>query len=308
MQISPEEKSVSKLISITSSRTANRVSIWSKYFSLTKPKVVLLLLITGLTGFLLTNDQGLPAIILFCYTGYASAGGAMAINSYIDRDVDRLMERTLKRASVGNNAIKPRNILVFGSILVGSAILLAFVIFNLNTAFFVCWGVLFYIIGYSLYLKRKTVLNTVLGGFSSAAPVWVGFAAGLGHVPVEGWLLGLLVFIWNPAHTWTLAAKYLQDYKEARIPMFPVVYGLKHTSEVNFILGIILIMYSSVLALWLSTEYLLVVLILLVPHLLLIIMNIKFLRNPTEKIAYKTFKVLNIWLAIVFITIVLLSV
>ncbi|MHA2298013.1 MAG: heme o synthase [Candidatus Hodarchaeales archaeon] len=272
------------------------------YLSLTKPRVVVLLLITGISGLMLASNENLEIVnlFIFCLVGYASAGGAMVINSYIDRDIDIFMKRTSRRASVGQDAINHKIMLFFGFLLVTSSIYLALIAFNELTALLVSWGVIFYVIGYSLYLKRKTIFNTLLGGFASATPVWVGFAAGSNHVSITGLLLGLLVFLWNPAHTWTLAAKYDQDYRNARIPMFPTVYGLRNTAKITFILAIILSIYSLILVFAISNNFL-SVLMLIIPHFLLIKSSVNFWKNPSEETAFNSFKVLNIWLAITFI-------
>ena len=160
---------------------------FKNYFGLTKPKIVILLSLTGIIAYIMANNIILtPEIILAgLFVGYASSGGAMAINSYIDRDIDRLMNRTNKRASVNpENLINPpEKIIVFGSTLVILSLFVANIAFNLLTAMLVFFGVIFYIIGYSMILKRYTVWNTIFGGLASPVPVLVGFAAALNTIP-----------------------------------------------------------------------------------------------------------------------------
>lgn len=278
------------------------------YISLTKPRIVVLLSITGVVGFILASEKQFSIIDLLIATliGYMSAGGAMTINSYIDRDIDRLMERTSGRASVGENSINPaEKILVFGSILVIVAIALAFFVFNLLTAFFVSWGVFYYLLGYSLVLKRKSVVNTLLGGLASPAPVWMGFAAVTGTVPLQGWLLGLLVFLWTPSHTWSLATKYVDDYRRAKIPMLPVVYGMRRTAQITFIWGVLVIAYATVLTYLMSSGSVAILTLISLSHILLLFGLYRFLRFPSEKTAYLCFKLHNIWLASIFFVLLL---
>ena len=141
------------------------------YFSLTKPKIVILLSLTGIIAYIIANN-GVPNLNIFIaglIVGYAAPGGAMAINSYIDRDIDRLMNRTNKRASVNpeNLIDPPEKIVVFGSALVVLSLFIAFIFFNLLTVLLLLFGVIFYIIGYSMILKRYTVWNTIIGGLAS---------------------------------------------------------------------------------------------------------------------------------------------
>ena len=283
---------------------------FKRYTTLTKPRIVLLLTITGLVGFLIAgrnnyNFDFALKLIIAIYMGFASAGGAMVINSYLDRDIDFLMERTRERASVNKNPINPpEKILIFGGGLVISAVVIAFFAFNLLTAIFVSWGVLFYLIGYSLYLKRRSVLQNVIGGLASPTPVWVGYAAiqntkMLGNM--EAWLLGGLVFVWTISHTYALSSKYLEDYKKANIPVFPVVYGIKLTSQITFLWIFVVVAYSILISFWMTNSNIILQLLLILPHLILIYSGYIFLRDPTAQTAYRCFKTHNFWLAIVFL-------
>lgn len=273
------------------------------YFSLTKPKIVVLLSITGVVGFMVASKDSLSVIdlLIAILIGYMSAGGAMTINAYMDRDIDSLMERTAGRANVGPNPINPpEKILVFGSVFVIVAIALAFLVFNPLTAFFVGWGVFYYLLGYSLILKRNSVVNTLLGGLASPAPVWMGYAAVLNTVPLEGWLLGFLVFLWTPSHTWALATKYVEDYRRANIPMLPVVVGIPQTAKITFIWGLAVIAYATVLTYVMTAGSMLNLAFTIFPHGLLLYGLYSFLRTPSEQTAYRCFKTHNIWIALVF--------
>ncbi|MHA2277305.1 MAG: heme o synthase, partial [Candidatus Kariarchaeaceae archaeon] len=211
------------------------------YLSLTKPRIIVLLTITGIGGFFVPqpnlNGVSILDLLVFIFVGYASAGGAMTINNYIDRDIDILMDRTKDRSSVREEGLEPKKVLQFGIILTAAGIVTAGLYFNLLTALFLSWGALFYLFGYSLFLKRKSILNTILGGLASPAPVWVGYAARIDSIPVEGWLLGAIVFIWTPSHTWALSTKHMADYERAGIPMLPVKLGMEKTAKITLLAG-----------------------------------------------------------------------
>ncbi len=287
--------------------------IIKRYISLTKPRVVILLAITGIFSFIIgaRGNVTIFDIIMALYIGYASSGGAMVMNSYFDRDIDILMPRTAKRPSVSSPPITPpEKMLLVGTILVSSAIILAYFVFNLLTAVFVAWGVVSYLIIYTLYLKRRSVWNTVIGGLTASTPVLVGFAAALGkdvgieglfQLPLESWLLAVLLFLWNPSHTWTLATKYLEDYARADIPMLPVVHGEKFTAQVVFVMSIVLIIDSLVIAGLITNWNLLVFLLLVYPNYKLFVTSWAFLKVPSRVNGIKSFVAHNIWLALVFI-------
>ena len=280
--------------------------ILKKYFSLTKPRIVILLTITGLGGFFIASltyhvKFDLVQLISALYMGYASAGGAMVINSYFDRDIDVLMNRTAKRPTVGKNPINPpEKVVVFGGLLIATALLVGYIEFNLLTALLLSWGVFFYLLGYTLYLKRKSLLNNIIGGLASPTPVWVGYAALLGYVPVYGWLLGFLVFIWTPSHTWALASKYYEDYRRAKIPVLPAVYGLETTAMFTFFWGILVLMYTAILIFLMTTNPVYAFLLLFIPNIVFFIMLYNFWHHPSIQSANRCFKTHNVWLALAF--------
>ena len=280
-----------------------------EYISLTKPRIIALLTVTGLGGYFLPQPEleGVKVLdlIVFVFIGYLSAGGAMTVNHYIDRDIDILMKRTMGRITVGPNAIDPpEKVLAFGSIMVILGVLIGWIYFNWLTAIFLAWGALFYLFGYSLILKRKSILNTVIGGLASPAPVWVGYAARTGEITLEGWLLGVLVFIWTPSHTWALSTKHYDDYLITNIPMLPVRLGKEKTAQITFFFGLGVIAYGTWLAYWFSNNWM-ILLGTIIPNLLLIYGLWVFLKKPSEVTANTCFKMHNIWLAIIFATILL---
>ncbi len=201
------------------------------YVALTKPRIIELLLITTLPTMILAQ-RGLPAVWLMVATlvgGAFAAGGANAINMYVDRDIDKLMHRTRKRPLV-TGAVAPRNALVFALVLEVVAFAELWVLVNLLSAVLAVSATLFYVFVYTLWLKRTSSQNIVIGGAAGAVPVLVGWAAvtdSLSWVPVV--LFGV-IFLWTPPHFWALAVKYQDDYRAADVPMLPAVASFRRTS------------------------------------------------------------------------------
>lgn len=194
------------------------------YVALTKPRVIELLLITTLPVMFLAA-KGFPpagtalATLLF---GTLSAGSANAINCYIDRDIDVKMRRT-RRRPLARAQVTPRAALVFGITLATLSTVGFAATVNLLAAGLSLAAILFYIFVYSLLLKRRTKQNVVWGGIAGCLPVMIGWAAVRGDVAWTPFVLFMVVFLWTPPHTWTLAMRYREDYAAAAVPMLPVV-------------------------------------------------------------------------------------
>ena len=194
------------------------------YIALTKPRIIELLLITTVPT-MVVAEGGWPSLGLILITlvgGSLAAGGANAINMYIDRDIDALMERTKTRPLV-TGLIKPRSALVFAVILEIAAFAILWAGANLLSGLLAISATLFYVFVYSLWLKRTSKQNIVIGGAAGAVPVLVGWAAVTNSLSWTPWLLFLLIFLWTPPHFWALAIKHSDDYKAAGVPMLPVV-------------------------------------------------------------------------------------
>ena len=201
------------------------------YVALTKPRIIELLLVTTLPT-MVVAQRGMPAVALMAWTlvgGSLAAGGANAINMVVDRDIDALMQRTRERPLV-TGVLTPRAALTFAIALEVAAFVVLASQVNLLSAVLACSATLFYVFVYTLWLKRSTSKNIVIGGAAGAVPVLVGWAAvtgSLGWAPVV--LFGIIVF-WTPPHTWALAVKYRDDYRAADVPMLPSVASLHDTS------------------------------------------------------------------------------
>lgn len=199
------------------------------YLVLTKPGIVLLVLITTLGGMYLAK-RGMPDSELIFWTllgtGLASAGSAV-LNQYFDRDIDALMSRTKDRP-LPSGSVNPKNALTFGIILLTFSFLVLLRI-NLLTLILVALASFFYVVVYTLMLKRRSPIATEVGGVSGALPPVIGYCAVRGEVNLEALILFLIMFLWQPPHFWVLAIKYAEDYKRAGIPTLPVSKGIEHT-------------------------------------------------------------------------------
>ncbi len=203
---------------------------FSDYLALTKPAIVALLLLTTLCGIIL-GASGFPSISILVLTllgGALTAGGAGALNQYIDRDIDRKMVRTRGRP-VADERIPPREALILGFVLsiAGVTILAAGV--NILSAILAVIGLLYYVVFYTIILKPSTPSNIVIGGAAGAIPPLVGWAAVTGSLTMPALFLFALIFFWTPPHFWALALLKRSDYQRADIPMLPVIRGGEQT-------------------------------------------------------------------------------
>jgi len=199
------------------------------YVALTKPRIIELLLITTVPTMVLT-ERGWPSTWLVVITlvgGTLAAGGANTINMYVDRDIDKLMERTRNRPLV-TGAIAPRNALIFAVVLETLAFVVLWVGANLLAALLALSATAFYVGVYTLWLKRTSRQNIVIGGAAGAVPVLVGWAAVQNDLSWTPIVLFGVMFFWTPPHFWALAIKYADDYRAANVPMLPAVVPFDH--------------------------------------------------------------------------------
>ncbi len=214
---------------VPTERTRSRLAA---YVALTKPRIIELLLITTVPSMVLAAGTwpGAWIVINTLIGGTLSAGGANALNSYFDRDIDEVMRRTRSRP-LARHEVPPANALVFGVLLGLAGFIWLWVAANLVAAAISTAALLFYVLVYTLALKRSTTQNIVIGGAAGAAPVLVGWAAIAGGVGLPAWVLFLVVFYWTPPHFWALAIRYRDDYARAGVPMLPVVAGVEATTR-----------------------------------------------------------------------------
>jgi heme o synthase len=206
--------------------------IVSSYLRLTKPRIVELLLVTTVPAMILA-ERGMPSLWRIAATlfgGSLSAGGANAINQYLERDIDLVMART-RRRPLPAHLIQPERALAFGIGLGVAGFAWLALTVNLLSAVLALSALLFYVVVYTAWLKRRTPQNIVIGGAAGAVPVLVGWAAVTGRVGLPAWILFAIVFTWTPPHFWALSLRYQRDYAAAGVPMLPVVAGPEATGR-----------------------------------------------------------------------------
>ncbi|MFI2811040.1 MULTISPECIES: heme o synthase [Microbulbifer] len=203
---------------------------WRDYYELTKPRVVMLMILTSVIGMLLAVPGMVPLdVLVLGNLGIAlCAGSAAAVNHLVDRHIDIKMARTSNRP-IARGRVEPRRALAFALALgvAGMAVLLAFV--NALTAWLTLFSLLGYAVVYTMFLKRATPQNIVIGGIAGAAPPLLGWTAVTGELHGHALLLVLIIFAWTPPHFWALAVHRREDYAKADIPMLPVTHGVAYT-------------------------------------------------------------------------------
>ena len=218
------------------------------YTTLTKPKVNLLLVITALSAIFLASES-LPSIqvlIAVIVGGTLASGGAGAINHSIDKDIDNTMKRTSKRPVAGER-ISKSNALLFGIVLNVASFLILTYLTNILAALMAISGTLFYVLIYSIWLKKKTYHNIVIGGAAGCFPPLVGWSAVTGDLSLSAWYLFAIIFFWTPPHFWALAMLMKDDYSKANIPMLPSVVGIKATFKPMTLHTVTLILLTLVM-------------------------------------------------------------
>jgi heme o synthase len=202
------------------------------YLALTKPRIIELLLVTTVPAMFVAAGgwPGAWPIVATLIGGALSAGGANAINQVIDRDIDEIMTRT-RRRPIPMHRIAPARALAFGAGLGAAGFAWLTLTTNLLAGSLSTAGLLFYVLVYTMLLKRTSAQNIVIGGAAGAVPVLVGWAAVTGSLAVPAWVMFGIVFFWTPPHFWALAIRYRDDYEAARVPMLPVVVGEQRTVE-----------------------------------------------------------------------------
>lgn len=203
---------------------------WRDYLTLTKPRVISLLLLTTV-GAMFIAARGWPGLVPLLgllVGGYMSAGAAGVYNMIYDRDIDRRMKRTAKRPTV-TQVVPTGNALIFAVALTFGSFAVIWAVSNLLAALLSWAGIAFYVIIYTMWLKRTTWQNIVIGGAAGAIPPLVGWAAVTGELSLLAWLLFTLIFLWTPVHFWALALMIQDDYAAVGIPMAPAVIGERAT-------------------------------------------------------------------------------
>ena len=218
------------------------LGVLDDYYELTKPRIIYLLLITTLAAMVMAA-RGVPPLPLVLWTllgGALSAASAGAFNCVWDRDIDRLMTRTKSRP-VARGAISARDALVFAAVAQIAGFALLYVLVNPLAAWLSLAGNAYYVVIYTMWLKRVTPLNIVIGGAAGAVPPLVGWAAVTGHLGSPAFALFAVIFLWTPPHFWALSLMTNTDYDKAGIPMLPNVKGIPRTKREIVIYSLVLV-------------------------------------------------------------------
>jgi len=234
--------------------------------------------------------------------GTLASAGSSALNHYYDKDIDPMMKRTSTRP-IPSGRMKAKNVLLYGLIVSAASVIYAAFTLNLVSTFFIALGIFFYVVIYTIWLKRLNASNIVIGGFAGSAASMAGWSAATGSMDILGFLVGFLVFVWTPSHFWCLAMKIRDDYAEAKVPMLPVVIGMQKTSNYILVNTAILLPYSLALyAFGLGIVYLIIA---AVSGTLMLVYHYKLTKNPTSEFAWKAYKVTAPYLTIIFVAIAL---
>lgn len=263
------------------------------YIALTKPGIMALLLVTTL-GAMLIAASGIPPFWLIVVTmagGWLSAAGANVFNCYIDRDIDAKMPRTRRRGTA-NGEVPARNALIFAFVLTAGGFLLLGLLVNWLAAWLALAGNVYYVVIYTMWLKRRTPQNIVIGGAAGAVPPLVGWAAVTGTLSAPAFILFAIIFYWTPPHFWSLALLKQGEYGRVFVPMLPVVAGEEYTRQQVFLYTIMLAAVSLMLIPFgMSWIYMLGAVILSGWFLKL---ALQLLVHPSKAVARKTF-FFSIW-------------
>jgi len=269
-----------------------------------KPRIVLLLDFTALAAFLATPSSiNIFRLVAVIAAGTLASGGAGALNSYLDKDIDRSMGRTSRRP-IPQGDISPFKALIFGLALIGGGLVISALYLPLLAGLFILLGAAIYVLFYTKYLKRRTSLNIVLGGSAGSCAPLAGWAAATGNLSnAAPWLMALLVFVWTPSHFWALAMRAVGDYARVGIPMLPVVVGEKKTAQYIALNTFLLVPLSLALVPFgFGLVYLVVASLL---GLGMILVDVKLAMSPTKARAWTAFKFSSPYLAIVFLAMAL---
>ena len=222
------------------------MQVLADYVSLTKPRVLMLLLVSAVTSMLIAVGPTISAGTIFATLlgGAMASGAGSAFNQWWERDLDAKMGRTMTRP-VASGRLPGHHVLMFSASLAIGSFMVLTVFVNLLAAILALAGGLFYVIVYTLWLKRYTPQNIVIGGAAGSFPALVGWAAATGEIAWPALILGFIVFLWTPPHFWSLAIVYKDDYARAGVPMMPNVEGVQSTKEQIFLYSIALFVCAT---------------------------------------------------------------
>ena len=266
---------------------------------LTKPRIISLLLVTTVAPMFVAGRPSVLLVVLVTIGGYLMAGGANAVNMYIDRDIDDRMARTRLRP-IPSGRMDPRAVLAFGVALATAATALFAFLVNVLSAALALAGFYFYVFIYTRWLKRRTPQNIVIGGAAGAFPPLVGWAAVTGRIDLAAIYLFFIVFYWTPPHFWALALMLKRDYAAAGVPMLPVVSGVAETKR-QILLWTLVMIAVTILPVASGAAGLLYLVSALVLGAVFVYLSWRLYRDPAIGWARATFHYSLLYLALIFV-------
>lgn len=282
------------------------------YIEVSKPRIVVVLVITAVASLLAGSrfdatpnsawDVNAWQIGFLTIAGALASMGASALNHFYDRDIDKMMERTANRP-IPSGRLSAKKVFAYGFALCVLSIAIAYFTLNPVATALIAIGIFFYVIVYTVWLKRSNPSNIVIGGFAGSAASMAGWATATGTIDLVGFLVGWLVFMWTPPHFWCLAIKAREEYASVHVPMLPVLIGNQKTASYIMINTAILLPYSIALSFFgLGLVYTTVAAI---SGSLMLLYHYKLTKNPTAEFAWKAYKVTAPYLVVIFIALAL---
>lgn len=281
------------------------------YLSLTKPRIIPLIVFVGFASSFIAS-RGIPPLhVIFGIVvgGGLATAGSLVMNSYLEADVDSKMRRTMHRPLPQHRIVPPERAFLLGISLITFGLTVSLLTLNLIATSFIMLGSLIYVIIYTIILKPRTSLNIVLGGFAGSCACLAGWYAVTFSDQLIAWVLAMLVFVWTPSHFWSLAVVTEEDYLAAGIPMLPSIVGPIKASKYIVFNTLVLIPVSLLLAPFLEGYGLYIYLgFTALTGVVLLVTNLKLLKNPTKENAWLAFKFSSPYLALVFLVAMVASV
>jgi heme o synthase len=282
------------------------------YLEVSKPRIVVVLVIVAITSMLAASrfdntpevgwDISMWNLLFLIISGTLASMGSSALNHYYDRDIDKVMQRTSKRP-IPSGKLLPQKVLLYGLILSAVSVILAVLTLNMVTASMIALGIFIYVVVYTIWLKRNNPSNIIIGGFAGSAASMAGWSAATGSIDLLGFLVGLLVFLWTPAHFWCLAIKAREEYVMVNVPMLPVLVGNQKTATYIFYNTALLLPYS--LALYFFGLGVVYTVIAAIAGSLMLVYHYRLTKEPTPEFAWKAYKVTAPYLVVIFVGIAL---
>jgi protoheme IX farnesyltransferase len=280
---------------------------WRSFYEVIKPKQTTLLMITCMISFLVSVgfSTTLSLLLKVFFSVFLAVAGTTALNMWLDRDIDILMPRTMRRP-VPSGRLSPRVCALYGGGLFVLGLIIGLTI-NIYVGVILFIGLFFDIVIYTIMLKRKNPYSIVLGGLAGAMPSFAGWTAGKGYPDLAGLIVSAIILLWIPAHIWYLSMHFEEDYRKAGIPMLPLIEGMEKASWlIVFSVGLMLFMVSALFILLPFNHIYLIVAFLITLYFLY--RAIKFAKSPDRLSARKMYKLASMTLGIIYFSMILGSI